>query len=141
MNFEYTFELQTPHPGPGLPMTMDRGIRGARAQLATAAPAEGVFLSLGLPRTIAEAFAGGHPVITMAVADISRERLAPLTIAITACPLMAEDTDAMLTIHALKAAGFCGTLMVIAPRLPNAGIVEAELRGLCPDIRVKIISP
>lgn len=122
-------------------MTMDRGIRGARAQLATAATAEGVFLSLGLPQTIAEAFAGGHPVITMAVADISREALAPLTIDFAACPLMAEGTDAMLVIQALKAAGYRGTLTVIAPRLPNVGMVEAELRGVCPDIRVKIISP
>jgi hypothetical protein len=122
-------------------MTMDRGIRGDRAQPAPSARAEGVFLSLGLPRGIAEAFAGGHPIITMAVADLSREVLASLAIAIIACPLMAEDTDAMLVIQALKAAGYRGTLTVIAPRLPNVGMVEAELRGLCPDIGVKIISP
>lgn len=122
-------------------MTMDRGIKGGRSAAPPSGEPEGVFVSLGLPDGIAGVFAGALPITSLRMEDLSRDRLEGLNIAVIACPLMAEGHDAMMVVQALKRAGYRGVLTVIAPRLPNAGMVEAELRGLCPDIRVKVISP
>lgn len=122
-------------------MSMDRGIGRSRSAGPSSGEPEGVFVSLGLPQGIAEVFAGALPITTLRLDDLSRDRLERLTIAVIACPLMAERHDATTVVQALKRAGYRGVLTVIAPRLPNVGMVEAELRGLCPDIRVKVISP
>lgn len=121
-------------------MTMERGIKGRWTLSVPADPAGAVFVSLGLPDRIATAFAGAHPVIALRVDEISANRLASLNIAIMACPLMAEDFDAMMVVQALKRAGYRGALSVIAPRLPDVAMVERELRALSPDIGVTIIS-
>lgn len=100
----------------------------------------GIFLSVGLPLPVAQAFAGTRPLHQIDVGEISATLLGQYRIAMTACPLIGAEMDALVVANALHKAGYSGILSVISPRLPNSRMVEEELRATCPAFRINVIS-
>ncbi len=99
-----------------------------------------IFLSVGLPVLVALAMAGTRPLRRVCLCDLSVARIQAEGADLVACPLIAGATDALEVIVVLHAAGFAGTLLVVAPPLPNPGMVEAELRAAARSLRVRLVS-
>lgn len=97
-------------------------------------------MSVGLPDALAQAFAGARQINHFHLSDITPEAMRVLGVAMVACPLMGKEADALCVIAALDLAGFTGTLTVISPRLPDAAMVERELRAASRGVRVNLIT-
>lgn len=55
------------------------------------------------------------------------------------CPLFAQDYDALVVAQILSKLGFAGTLVVVAPDLPNPRMVEREIRNQAGGIKVAVV--
>jgi hypothetical protein len=55
-------------------------------------------------------------------------------------PLFAAGWDAALVLIRLKSLGYHGTCLVLAPNLPRPKMVEQELRAICPNMQIKVIT-
>ncbi len=55
------------------------------------------------------------------------------------CPLFAADYDALVVAQLLTKLGFGGTLVVVAPDLPNPRMVEREIRNQAGGLKVAIV--
>ena len=99
-----------------------------------------VFVAIGLPEAMAMAFAGARKLERLPPDQISPKSVKDLGAAMLACPLMGTQGDAIMIIAALEEAGYSGTLTVISPRLPNADMVERELRSAASRLRVNLIT-
>ena len=56
------------------------------------------------------------------------------------CPLFAADYDALVVAQLLTKLGFGGTLIVVAPDLPNPRMVEREIRNQAGGLKVAIVA-
>lgn len=56
-------------------------------------------------------------------------------------PLLCPGHDASQVVERLEHLAYAGQITVIAPRLPKARMVEAELRALGPGPRLTLLSP
>ncbi|MBI1171453.1 hypothetical protein GC209_08640 [bacterium] len=55
-------------------------------------------------------------------------------------PLISAEQDALIMIEALALLGFSGTILVLAPPLPNPELVERELRAVGPGLQLMLVS-
>lgn len=55
------------------------------------------------------------------------------------CPLFSENYDALVVAQLLTKLGFGGTLVVVAPDLPNPRMVEREIRNQAGGIKVAVV--
>lgn len=55
------------------------------------------------------------------------------------CPLFSQDYDALVVAQILSKLGFGGTLVVVAPDLPNPRMVEREIRNQAGGIKVAVV--
>ncbi|MEZ5755325.1 MAG: hypothetical protein R3D90_11370 [Paracoccaceae bacterium] len=55
------------------------------------------------------------------------------------CPLFADEFDALVVAGHLRGLGFDGTLVVLAPDLPNPRMVEREIRNQAGGLRVSVV--
>ena len=55
------------------------------------------------------------------------------------CPMIGEDYDALIVATHLRALNFAGTLVVVAPELPNPRMVEREIRNQAGGLRVSVV--
>lgn len=55
------------------------------------------------------------------------------------CPMIGEDYDALMVATQLRALNFAGTLVVVAPELPNPRMVEREIRNQAGGLRVSVV--
>ncbi len=55
-------------------------------------------------------------------------------------PLFSAGWDAALVLLRLKSLGYRGTCLVLAPNLPRPKMVEQELRAICPNMQIKVIT-
>ncbi len=55
------------------------------------------------------------------------------------CPMIAEDYDALIVANLLRKLNFGGTLVVVAPELPNPRMVEREIRNQAGGLRVSVV--
>ena len=55
------------------------------------------------------------------------------------CPLFAADYDALVVAQLLTKLGFGGTLVVVAPDLPNPRMVEREIRNQSGGLKVAVV--
>ena len=55
------------------------------------------------------------------------------------CPLFTAEFDALLVATHLRKLDFAGTLVVVAPDLPNPRMVERELRNQSGGLTVKVV--
>ena len=99
-----------------------------------------LFVSVGLPVPLALAFAGPHPVRKLGLEDLTDTRLRAEGADVIGCPLMSGAVDALSVIAALEAAGFAGTLLVVAPTLPDPFMVERELCAAAPGLTLRLVS-
>ncbi len=74
-------------------------------------------------------------------ADLTAAVLWSIQPTLVVLPLIAAPHDAITIIEALQGFGYVGRVTVLAPSLPNPGLVERELRGLGPGARLTLISP
>jgi hypothetical protein len=102
--------------------------------------ARGVFLGIALPEPLALAFAGQRRLVLCSAPEVTAETIAAMGPELVGCQLVGHGTDAMAVISALEAAGYRGLLAVIAPRLPDPGMVERELRSAARHVRVNLIT-
>ena len=78
-------------------------------------------------------------VIHLGLARLEAAALLRLQPTLIIMPLFTADHDATTAIERLVELGYCGRVTILAPQLPNPGLVERELRGL--GLRVTLISP
>ncbi len=74
-------------------------------------------------------------------ADLTAELLTTVKPSLIILPLFAAGHDAMTVVVILEGLGYAGRLTVLAPALPRPRLVERELRGLGPGMRLTLISP
>lgn len=55
------------------------------------------------------------------------------------CPLFSDNYDALVVAQLLTKLGFGGTLMVVAPDLPNPRMVEREIRNQAGGLKVAVV--
>lgn len=99
----------------------------------------GHFVSIGLPDDLTARLAGPRAIRSItpdAIADAGLHRLDNAEIG---CLLMGPTLDALDIIAALLAAGFRGSVTVIAPPLPNPRMVEQELKSAATPLPVRLL--
>ncbi len=72
--------------------------------------------------------------------DLDAELLAQIQADEVIFPLVSRDHDAIVVVERLQELGFAGRITVLAPALPNAAMVQAELRALGPGTRLTLLS-
>ncbi len=80
-------------------------------------------------------------VATARFADLDASLVARVRPDLVMLPLMSPGHDATAVIERLQAMGFAGRIVVVAVRLPNARMVESELRNLGPGMRLSLLVP
>ena len=85
--------------------------------------------------------AGAEGVTIAAFADLDAASLAEIAPELVVLPLFSVQQDATTMIEALMTLGYGGAISVMAPRLPDRAMVEAELRALGPGLRLRLVSP
>lgn len=100
---------------------------------------EDVFVSIALPAQLAREQAAGYTLVTLSIADITKDRMADLHTTRMGCELFAGKDDAFGIISALSAAGATGHLTVFAPPLPDPAMVERELQKVAGRLSVSLI--
>jgi len=102
-------------------------------------PAGGV-LALDLPAPLVADLPAGA-VVTARFADLDAALLARVRPEQVMLPLLSPDHDAMAVVERLQSLGYSGRITVVARHLPNARMVEAELRALGPGPRLTLLAP
>ncbi|WP_146036497.1 hypothetical protein [Pseudotabrizicola formosa] len=97
------------------------------------------FISIGLPQVLARHCAGPRPLFSVAPQDIAQAGLHRMSDALIACMLLGSEVDALDILAELTAAGYRGTVVVIAPPLPDPGMVERELALAAPGMTVSLL--
>lgn len=89
---------------------------------------------LGFPANPPESIAvdGPDKIDTVLLATMAPDRVI--------CPLFAENYDALVVAQLLTKLGFGGTLVVVAPDLPNPRMVEREIRNQAGGIKVQVVA-
>lgn len=98
------------------------------------------FVSVGLPEQVAQALAGGRTLCKLGLGDVTALRLAEERADVIGCPLMSGAVDALCVIAALEEARFGGTLLVVAPALPDPAMVERELRAATKGFSLRLVT-
>lgn len=80
-------------------------------------------------------------VATASFAEVDAALLARLRPDLILLPLMSSAHDATAVIEQLQALNYAGRITVVALRLPNARMVETELRSLGPGNRLTLLTP
>lgn len=84
----------------------------------------------------------GYDGVTIAAfADLDADFLAEVAPDLVILPLFSVQQDAMTMVEALTDLGYGGAISVMAPRLPDRGMVERELRALGPGLRLRLVTP
>lgn len=88
---------------------------------------------LGYPANPPESIAvdGPEKIDTLLLATMAPDRVI--------CPLFSDNYDALVVAQLLTKLGFGGTLVVVAPDLPNPRMVEREIRNQAGGIRVAVV--
>ncbi|NGQ91959.1 hypothetical protein G5V65_13730 [Rhodobacter sp. HX-7-19] len=109
-----------------------RAARPARKEAAADAP-DAITIALGFDSAAPDCVAVDAP------ARIDAALLASTRAQKVICPLFAEDYDALVVAGHLRSLGFDGTLVVLAPDLPNPRMVEREIRNQAGGLRVSVV--
>ena len=80
-------------------------------------------------------------VATARLAELDAALLARVRPDQVLLPLLSPGHDATAVVERLQAIGYAGLITVVAPRLPDAPMVEAELRALGPGPRLTLLTP
>lgn len=80
-------------------------------------------------------------VTTARFAELDEALLARARPDLVMLPLLTPGHDATAVVARLQELGFAGRIVVVAVRLPNARMVEAELRSLGPGKRLSLLMP
>lgn len=101
----------------------------------------GTFIAVGLPGNLAQDLAHPNRLVEIAWPDLCAETFHQHKAVVVACPLIAAKGDSFQVIEALKELGYCGSVLVVAPKLPDPELVLAELRGMAPELSISLINP
>lgn len=80
-------------------------------------------------------------ITTATFAELDADLLAQLAPDQVLLPLLSPDHDATMVIERLQALGYTGLITVVSLPLPNARMVETELRALGPGARLTLLTP
>lgn len=121
-----------PPRGTGARRAATRMAAGTDSAAAGAAPVPRAIV-LGFPAHPPESIAvdGPEKIDAILLATMAPEKVI--------CPLFAEDYDALVVAQILTKLGFGGTLVVVAPDLPNPRMVEREIRNQAGGIKVAVV--
>lgn len=97
------------------------------------------FLAVDLTNAQAARLAEGRPILRLSVEGVAKAEFPKDEGLRLGCPLFAQGTDAMCLAEILSEVGFPGEMLVLAPRLPNPGLVEQELRSAARGFRIRLI--
>ncbi len=97
-------------------------------------------LALDLQDTLVAEIAQGTVERAM-LRDLNADLLARVLPDHVVFPLLSRHHDAMAVIERLQALSYAGPMTVVAPSLPRAALVEAELRALGPGRRLNLLVP
>lgn len=75
------------------------------------------------------------------LAELTSTLLAELCPSTILMPLFLADQDAHAVVEHLQELAYAGQVLVIAPHLPSPKMVERELRGAGPGMRLVLVSP
>lgn len=89
--------------------------------------------------TLAQAAILGGRMVVMPLSALDAGLIARLDPETVIFPLIAAGFDALQVIDRLAALGYDGLACVMAPRLPNRRMVEAELRSHGPGLRIALL--
>lgn len=98
-----------------------------------------LFVAIGLSSSLAQGIAGGRRLEMLTLQDVTQDRMANLQGSIMACELFTAQGDALGVVAALGAAKATGHLMILAPPLPDPGMVERELRAQANGFSVTLV--
>jgi len=101
-------------------------------------PAETRPCTLALDITMPMDVATGA-VVQMQFTDLDHAMLDRLSPTRVILPLLGRCHDAVQVIERLQTLGYKGELTVVAPTLPDPSLVERELRGLGPGLRLRLL--
>lgn len=97
-------------------------------------------LAIGLPNPIAQTLAGGRRVVHLSLCDLAtRQGLAPMP-DLVVCPLVASWGDAPDVMTLLRQFSYRGPLLIIGHRLPDAAMVEGELKRRARGLRFSLLN-
>lgn len=100
----------------------------------------GPCLAVGLPGPIAQSLAGARPVLHLSLRDLcAREEMSPGP-DLVACPLLADWGDAPDVMACLRHLSYRGPLVVVSPHLPDAAMVEGELKRRARGLRFSLLT-
>lgn len=119
-------------PRPPRNVAARRG-RAASSKVAEAGAKPSRAIVLGFPANPPESVAVDAP------SKIDAVLLATMAPDKVICPLFADDYDALVVAQLLTKLGFGGTLVVVAPDLPNPRMVEREIRNQAGGLKVAVV--
>lgn len=119
-------------PRPPRSVAARRG-RAASSKVAEAGAAPARAIVLGFPANPPDSIAVDSPE------KIDAVLLATMAPDKVICPLFAENYDALVVAQLLTRLGFGGTLVVVAPDLPNPRMVEREIRNQAGGLKVAVV--
>lgn len=99
------------------------------------------FLAIELPAGLTALLAEGRDIVSVRSAELEALGSRIASTACAACPLFFDGGDAIQIIELLEASGYGGPLLVVAPKLPNHRMVQAELSREARRLKVSLISP
>lgn len=83
---------------------------------------------------------GRDQVTTLAFEALTLERLQAIAPDLVVFPLVSATQDAAVIIAKLQELGYRGQCLVLCPKLPKPGLIEAELRALGPGLEVQVLA-
>jgi hypothetical protein len=81
----------------------------------------------------------GGSVVATPLAGLDRSLLARVSPDAIAFSLITSDADATQVLCLLKASGYAGEAIILAPRLPNRAMVVRELASLAPCVTLTLL--
>ena len=125
-------EQIAPRPRPPRSTAARRTSRPAATEAEATAPSTRAIV-LGFPAHPPESIAidGPEKLDAVLLATMAPDKVI--------CPLFAQDYDALVVAQILSRLGFGGTLVVVAPDLPNPRMVEREIRNQAGGIKVAVV--
>lgn len=99
--------------------------------IAASAPPRAIVLGLTAQPPDSIALDGPEGITADLLAAIAPEKVI--------CPLFSDDYDALVVAQILTKLGFGGTLVVVAPDLPNPRMVEREIRNQSGGLKVSVV--
>lgn len=118
-----------------------RPARNAAARRSRAASSKVAEAGATLSRAIVLGFPANPPdsIAVDAPDKIDAVLLATMAPDKVICPLFSDNYDALVVAQLLTKLGFGGTLMVVAPDLPNPRMVEREIRNQAGGLKVAVV--